>query len=149
MSRRWPNLLPRVAEPSGVLMWVGPLRGFQMTYHVQIVWDWRDPRSRPFVFVYRPALRPRPGGRLIDVPHLIYDAKDPEGSALCLFDPDEGEWRSSQWIADTSVPWASEWLHHYELWHFDGVWRGPNAPGPISVGEMDRMDKGAGDVERA
>ena len=73
---------------------------------------------------------------MVEIPHLIFNHEDPELSALCLFDPDAGEWDSTMLIADTTVPWAAEWLHHYELWRVDGVWRGPSAPGPISVAEM-------------
>lgn len=118
--------------------WIGPLSGFQMFHQVLVQWTWIDPKSRPLVFVLEPVLRPREGEAFVDVPHLQFDSSSPEDSALCLYDPDEGEWNPTMLIADTTVPWASEWLHHYELWHADGVWYGPNAPGPISVGEINR-----------
>ena len=40
------------------------------------------------------------------------------------FDPKGGEWSNKQLIADTTIPWAAEWLMYYELWHYDGVWLG-------------------------
>lgn len=107
-----------------------------MTYKVGVQWDWRDTKSIPHVFILEPKLRPRAGMAFYDIPHLLFNAEVPEDSALCLFDPEGREWNATMLIADTTVPWASEWLHHYECWHFDGIWRGPNAPGPISVGEM-------------
>ena len=134
MAMRWPALDPCLVGAGDVLAWIGPLRGLQMSYQVQVQWEWTRSRSFPCVFVLDPPLRPRPGGPFVDIPHLIYNGDAPAHSALCLFDPDEGEWNVTMWISDTTIPWASEWLHHYELWHVDGVWRGANAPGPISVG---------------
>lgn len=105
-----------------------------MEYQVAIFWAWQTPNACPFALVIDPVIRPRQGERFIDIPHLMYNEKVPERSPLCLFDPDTQEWDGTMWIADTTVPWTSEWLHHYELWHMDGLWRGKNAPGPISIG---------------
>lgn len=131
-----------------MLVWVGPLRGFAMDYQVQVHWDFLTPGAVPLVFIRAPKIAPRPGAAFIDLPHLLYNAERPEDSGLCLFDPDARQWDGSKFIADTIVPWASEWLHYYELWRLDGVWRGANAPGPLSVGEMIRLEE-ARDVERA
>lgn len=141
MAMRWPDLAARVLSDGPSIVWRGPLRGFQMEYQVLVHWSWQANPNTPHVFVLDPQIRPRPGGRFEDIPHLNFDSANPVDSALCLFDPDDGEWNSKMLIADTTVPWASEWLHHYELWHLDGVWRGPNAPGPISVGEMRQADE--------
>ena len=147
MAQRWPALHPDLIGFHQHLGWTGPLRGFQMEYRVHVQWDWRDPAGVPHVFVLDPVLRPRPGTRFIDIPHLMLNQGDLELSALCLFDPDAGEWNPSMWIADTTIPWAPEWLHHYECWHVDGIWRGANAPGPISAGafiDAREDDDGAG-----
>ena len=137
MTMRWPRFRLSVNAAGGTLTWVGPLRGFQREYTVEVRWNARDPNAGPLVRVLEPRLRARPGGRFIDIPHLLtIDPLDHELSPLCLFDPQEGQWNGSMLIADTILPWASEWLHHYEFWHLDGVWRGANAPGPISFGEM-------------
>lgn len=134
MEKRWPMLKPSIVGRNRHLEWMGPLRGFQMEYQVAILWNWQTPNKCPFAFVLDPVIRPRQGERFIDVPHLMYDEEVPERSALCLFDPDTREWDGTMWIADSTVPWTSEWLHYYELWHVDGLWRGKSAPGPISVG---------------
>jgi hypothetical protein len=42
---------------------------------------------------------------------------------LCLFLGNH-EWHESIPIADTLVPWASEWLFFYELWLATGEWLG-------------------------
>ncbi len=52
------------------------------------------------------------------VPHLY-----PDGS-LCLFLPRRAEWDQTMLISDTTVPWACEWLFHYELWLATGEWHG-------------------------
>lgn len=139
MEHRWPDLVPKLISENRHIAWIGPLRGFQMKYKVAVIWEWQNPRSTPLVHVLDPPIIPRPGTDFIDLPHLNYDHQAPEDSALCLFDPDAGEWDNTMLIADRIVPWASEWLHYYEVWHFDGVWRGSNAPGPISVGEILRQ----------
>lgn len=149
MRHRWPDLRPRMLEGGRVIAWIGPLRGFQMKYEVAVIWEWQNPKAVPLVHVLDPPIEARPGTDFIDLPHLNYDHQTPEDSALCLFDPDAGEWDSTMLIADRIVPWASEWLHFYEIWHLDGVWRGSNAPGPISVGEILRQRQEAPDGTRA
>lgn len=139
MEQRWPDLKPRMIEKNDAIAWLGPLRGFQMKYQVAIIWEWINPAAVPLVHVLDPPLSPKAGTDFIDLPHLNYDHHQPEDSALCLFDPDAGEWNNTMLIADRIVPWASEWLHYYEIWHLTGVWHGSNAPGPISVGEILRQ----------
>ena len=136
MSARWPELRARLTNGDRYLVWSGPLRGFQMNYQVAVLWDYQNLEVAPYVFINEPKIRPRDGSTFEDIPHLQFDAANPEDSALCLFDPAGREWDATLLIADTTVPWASEWLHYYECWHLDGIWRGANAPGPISVSEI-------------
>ena len=140
MRHRWPRFDLRRLGP-GVIGWVGPLRGVQREYQVLVQWV---PASGlpPTVFVLSPKLTSRPGVAFEDVPHLMFDKENPEDSGLCLYDPDAKEWDGIMLIADTILPWASEWLHNYEFWLFDGIWRGSNAPGPVSYGAALRMQKG-------
>jgi hypothetical protein len=70
--------------------------------------------QQPAVRVLDPVLQPRPDADAL--PH-IYAEGD-----LCLFAP--GEWNSSMAIGRTIIPWASEWLLHYEIWHAAGEWTG-------------------------
>lgn len=57
-------------------------------------------------------------------PH-IYDKNIKSGIAqICLFYPKENEWTATDWISDTIIPWASEWLFYYELWLGTGKWLG-------------------------
>lgn len=119
--RRWPNF---VAHRRGnAVMWKGRLRGFQKFYNVGVIWGLSD-QDRPYVFLIDPPLRPREGGTYEEIPHLMFDAEDPPSSGLCLFDPEGKEWSDHMLIADTTIPWAARWLYYYELWHYDGEWRG-------------------------
>lgn len=54
------------------------------------------------------------------LPH-IYNQKE---QRICLYYPSNDEWDSSQYLADTIIPWASEWLFHYEIWLSTGEWQG-------------------------
>lgn len=120
MSDRWPDFDCRI-DPQENIWWSGHLRGWQRVYKVGVFWDKVD---RPYVFLIDPPLVPREGGEFDAIPHLIYRGSDPAGSGLCLYDPDGREWSTFNLIADTTIPWAMEWLYYYELWLYDGVWRG-------------------------
>jgi hypothetical protein len=74
--------------------------------------------STPIVHVVHPPLEWM-GNK--DPPHRYNDG------SLCLFLPQKGEWRADMLIATTTVPWASEWLAHYEIWLACGQWRGGGA----------------------
>src|SRR3546814_13662114 len=67
--------------------------------------------------------------------HLRFESDNPMKSVLFLFDPDGREWSDADLIAETTVKWASEWLHYYELWHLTGEWLGPSV-GYESVAQM-------------
>jgi hypothetical protein len=43
---------------------------------------------------------------------------------LCLYRPHRREWTPAMMIANTIIPWISEWLYFYELWLVTGEWLG-------------------------
>lgn len=88
---------------------------FSREYLVQI--DYCRGKS-PTTRVISPTLRSLCGDRKI--PHIYQGDGDP----LCLFYPPADEWNSTKWIANTIVPWACEWLLHFEAWLFTGEWDG-------------------------
>lgn len=63
--------------------------------------------------VIAPALRTRPAEGL---PHVFSDG------SLCL--NLASDWNRAMLVADTTVPWAAEWLYFYELWLPEGQWYG-------------------------
>ncbi|MDQ1068804.1 hypothetical protein [Streptomyces canus] len=69
-------------------------------------------RRRPRVTVTDPPLTLHP--RATALPHVY-----PDGD-LCLHLP--GEWKEHMLLSHTILPWASEWLLHYELWRVTGRW---------------------------
>ena len=132
MQGRWPDF--RLSKDGdGCISWVGPLRGFQQPHMTRVFWFFQ-PVGKPYVQLINPPLRPIEKASYEAIPHLIYFADKPELSALCLFDPDGREWEPTMLIADTTVPWAADWLKHYEFWHYDGNWRGKSV-GPKSVAQ--------------
>ena len=84
--------------------------------------------TNPKVFVEEPALQEREGER---PPHRYRD------TSLCLYLPGAQEWDESMYLADTILPWASEWLLHYEIWLGTGEWHG----GGIHPGDGVKLEK--------
>jgi hypothetical protein len=80
------------------------------TYTVRIRYD---RRRYPTTRVIVPKLESRPGESL---PHIF------KGGWLCLHL--EEDWDQDMLLADTTLPWTSEWLIHYEIWKFTGEWYG-------------------------
>jgi hypothetical protein len=101
------------------LVWSVTLRPTPMSvcYTVQLQYQHR---RRPKVTVLSPPLDTRAEEPL---PHVY------PGNELCLYYDDEFV-GTEDFIADTVVPWISEWLYFYEAWMTTGVWLGSEAPHP-------------------
>jgi hypothetical protein len=100
----------------GRLAWTGVIQPTPLgrAYTVRITYaTGEDPK----VVVVDPTLDSRPGEPL---PHVFRDG------CLCLYE--DGEWLPSMFIAETIVPWTSEWLAHYEIWKATGRWCGDAEP---------------------
>lgn len=85
------------------------------TYDIKMIYV-RD--KHPNVYVVSPQLDLFPGETRL--PH-VYST---EQQWLCLYYRKTLEWRSDMIIANTIIPWTSEWLIHYEFWLGNGKWRG-------------------------
>ena len=66
--------------------------------------------------------------------HIYLDIDDPPQSCLCLYDYRDDEWGPHRSIADTIIPWASEWLFFYEAWLATGKWSGGGRDHPSRRG---------------
>lgn len=55
--------------------------------------------------------------------HLPHVYSTPE-QRLCLYYPNRVEWNVGMLYTKTIIPWACEWLCHYELWVCTGTWHG-------------------------
>lgn len=74
--------------------------------------------EHPNVYVVAPKLALHPGAKKL--PHVYSTEKQ----WLCIYFRRGREWRSNMHIADTIIPWTSEWLWHYECWFITGEWHG-------------------------
>lgn len=106
---------------SNVLTWTGSIQptALSRTYTVRIVWR---PQGRADVTIVDPAIP-----TTCEPPHVF------AGNHPCVHLP--GEWTSSTPIADTIIPWTSEWLLFYELWQITGEWLGGGHE-PIARGNV-------------
>lgn len=95
--------------------WIGQLQPtrWSICYKIRIVYDGKN---SPKVTVLEPRLLLARGKT--QLPHVY------SGNELCLFHPKKAEWSSSDFIADTILPWTSLWLSYYENWLYTGIWQG-------------------------
>lgn len=133
MRRNWPGF-HGFRFGDGTVAWIGQVQPQAQPYTIEVFWN---PRilDRPYVVVVDPLIAPRLGLTYEDIPHLMFNAKEPTRSGLCLFDPAGLEWTPGDLIAETTIAWSAEWLHFYELWHLCGAWLGPGV-GRESIGHM-------------
>lgn len=133
MRDAWPDFAG-TRKGDGLIHWSGRVRPRAKPYLLSVLW-WPGRIDRPYVMVVDPPIQPREPGAYDGIPHLMFNADNPEASGLCLFDPEGKEWTPADLIADTTIQWASEWLHYYELWHVTGEWLAPSV-GPESVASL-------------
>ena len=144
MKKRWPAFRAhRLHRPTQSVVWRGPLCGLEQKFLVEVEYGLPgvgrgEPfRRLPLVRVLCPALVPNHKAlEEAPLPHVYPDPSDLRRSPLCLFDPYGNEWTHSMLIAETTVPWAREWLAHYEVWRATGRWYG----GGIHSGPKEAKD---------
>ncbi len=84
-------------------------------YNIKIVYV---QGKHPDVFVLKPKLKLYPDQNKL--PHVYSTEKQ----WICIYYRKGREWNSGMLIANTIIPWTSEWLLHYELWVSTGTWHG-------------------------
>ena len=84
--------------------------------------------SSPIVLVLDPPLVRRAEDAARPIPHLYARPRPELPPNLCLYWSPGREFDVSMYLAETIIPWATEWLMYYELWHATGKWVGPEAP---------------------
>lgn len=96
------------------LIWRGNIKPSPIhdTYSVKLYFK---KGNRPKVYVLNPKLI-IPTGK--ELPH-VHSEDD-----LCLYYPNGKEWNEEKFLVKTMLPWASEWLYHYEIWLVTGDWNG-------------------------
>ncbi|WP_182263314.1 hypothetical protein [Rhodococcus sp. UFZ-B548] len=108
---------PAPVVKAGAFVWSVTLQPTPMSVHYKVGIQYKH-RQRPRVKVLTPALETRPRESL---PHVY------PGNELCLYYQNEFV-GSEHFIANTIVPWVSEWLYFYEHWMSTGCWLGTEAP---------------------
>lgn len=115
LRRYYPNAVME-SDMRSFLIWEEFLKSSPLgdTYRVKLTYKLGE---RPKVYITDPLpLILAPGEDRL--PH-VYNHRE---QRLCLFYG--SEWTSYRTIAYTVIPWAIEWLYHYELWIVDGDWKG-------------------------
>jgi hypothetical protein len=97
----------------GRLSWRGELQPSPLSDIYTVHIDYALGAKTPTVTVLRPELRAED---VESLPHVY--TKD----HLCLYYP--WQWTDDKLITRTILPWASEWLFHYEIWKATGAWHG-------------------------
>ncbi|MEQ1828697.1 MAG: hypothetical protein ABL921_22230 [Pirellula sp.] len=130
----WPEFRSYVRE--GKLIATGRLQPTDVSAVYTVQFNQRG-GDGPEVRVVEPLLRRNKDGAKI--PHMYAQER------LCLYLPGSGEWRPTDPIALTIVPWTSLWLYFYEVWHATGDWLGggvhPDIPITIRKAQHERYQR--------
>lgn len=126
MRRTFPGLRFSRLQ-NGTVAWEGEINPGNKAYRVRLtcqtgkiptgteeIWE------HPLVEILAPIPRRREEAPEEEIPHLEYKER-PGYRGLCLYDAEGNEWHPGMSIAEM-VPWISEWLLCYEIWHATGTW---------------------------
>lgn len=126
----WRGILQPAAQPYEVLVSYFPgVLGSELEYLAQ----------PPRVFLLSPAPERRPAAPDTPIPHLYRQPLPEQPAHLCLYHPSSAEWKWSDWIGETILPWAAEWLAFYEMWRITGSWEGPEKHPDLGAIKTDQL----------
>jgi hypothetical protein len=83
------------------------------TYLIRVTYTYR---KRPIIEILSPTLKLAKGKD--QLPHTYAGGQHD----ICVHEPHE--WNSKLLVADTIMPWVSQWLLFYEYWEQTGSWEG-------------------------
>lgn len=118
LKQYFPDSTARVDQYGRRLIWEGKLQPSDLSLCYDIKIEYVLGKD-PDVYVITPAPLPLPEGE-----KKLKHTYDHKKQHLCLYYRKAGEWNAESTIADTIIPWTSEWLLHYEFWVLTGEWRG-------------------------
>lgn len=124
----------KVTKNSNKLTWKGTLKPTPISESYDIKLEYRV-GYHPCVYVINKKLELYPGKNAL--PHVYSTQKQ----WLCIYYRKASEWTSQQLIAETIIPWTSEWLYHYEFWLATGKWFGRGIHGKKEPFEKDKNSK--------
>ena len=101
-----------------ILVWKGYLRPTPLSpsYLIKVVYQ-REKHPNVYVVEPKPLILAEGKSKL----EHVYDTGKQH---LCIYYKKAKEWNETMFIADTIIPWTSEWLLHYEIWVTTGTWHG-------------------------
>ena len=112
-------------------VWEGPLTPIMRPYRIRVTYfrrrlfeSWSLTNVYAAVQVVDPVIGLDPRGTGDWPPHIYFNKADPHPPRLCLYDPKERYWNPEEYIAETIIPWASDWLFFFEAWLATGEWEG-------------------------
>ena len=130
MRQLWPGFRV-LAAASWLIHWEGRLQPYHQGYTVRVFFCLgRDLENAeimpcaPRVTIVAPLLRRRAEEPGEPIPHHYPNEADPSRPILCICDPANKEWCFGDLIAETTIPWAIDWLACYEGWLATGTWAG-------------------------
>lgn len=101
-----------------ILVWKGYLQPTHLSpkYLIKVVYQ-REKHPDVYVIDPKPLVLAEGKSKL----EHVYDT---DKQHLCIYYKRAKEWNETKFIADTIIPWTSEWLFHYEIWVSTGIWHG-------------------------
>ncbi|MEL7599153.1 hypothetical protein SDC9_113949 [bioreactor metagenome] len=101
-----------------ILVWKGYLQPTYLSpkYLIKVVYQ-REKHPNVYVIDPKPLVLAEGKSKL----EHVYDT---DKQHLCIYYKRAKEWNETKFIADTIIPWTSEWLFHYEIWATTGIWHG-------------------------
>jgi len=132
LLKKYPNskcriLMPPSSRNSGkearklglktqTLVWYGMLQPTEISRKYKIRVE-LPLKGSPKAYMEEPKMEMRGGNK----PPHIYNYEE---GKMCLYLPNSKEWTTFKRLADTLIPWISEWLFFYEIWLLTGEWEG-------------------------
>lgn len=114
MKKKFPQFVTKFTSPSSMKV-EGALRPSARSCLYEFVLKYKL-SDMPNITIVSPKLELNTNGE--KVPHLYSSGN------LCLYRPKYNEFKKSDFLADTIIPWTALWLYYYELWHTTGEWLG-------------------------
>lgn len=114
----FPSSTIKTRDGEKELIWEGKVTPspLSFTYTLKIHYKFKEVIK---VYVVNPQPLAFASGKLV-LPHVY---STPE-QRLCLYYPKDKEWNLGMYYVHSLIPWACEWLIHYELWVSTGIWHG-------------------------
>lgn len=119
-----------------VLVWEGRIQPSILSDVYQLRISYRLGK-RPIVTVYGENLQQVDDPEL---PHHFHVDPERKQIQMCLHLP--GEFNDRMLLVKTILPWASEWLLHYEVWLATGEWYGGGVHPDVRPSRKERYEKG-------